>query len=260
MVEDSRHDRRLAAIMFTDIVGYTSLSQRDEALAMKLLTEHNDLLRPQFKRFGGREVKAIGDSFLVEFTNALDAVRCALAIQEALHERNQEALGRKLEIRIGIHVGDVIRGKKGDILGDAVNVSSRVEPVAEPGGICISEQTYDHVRNKLNAISFVKLKVPTLKNVSIPIDIYKVVLPWNEQKFEVNLIDRRRIAILPFTNISPDPNDEYLADGLTEELISTMSKIRELKVVSRTSTMQYKAKPKPIGEIGKELSVGTILE
>ncbi len=249
--------------MFTDIVGYTSLSQKDEDLALRLLAEHNDLLRRQFGKFGGREVKTIGDSFLVEFSNALSAVRCALAIQEAMQDSQigAQELGQALQIRIGVHVGDVIRTKNGDILGDAVNISSRVRPLAEPGGICISQQVYDQVRNKLKDVSFVSLYAHDLKNVSEPVQIYRVIPSSKEKgKMETRAFDRKRIAILPFTNISPDPADEYFSDGLTEELISTMSKIRELKVISRTSTMLYKSKPKPLVEIGKDLGVGTILE
>jgi adenylate cyclase len=247
--------------MFTDIVGYTSLTQRSEALAMELLSEHNAVLRPIFSKFGGREVKAIGDSFLVEFSSSLEAVRCAVAIQEVLHARNQSlATERSIRLRIGVHVGDVIYSG-GDIFGDAVNISSRIEPLAEPGGICISEQAYDQVRNKIE-LPFVKLENLSLKNVSVPIDAYRIVMPWSEGKptTQQAQLDQKRIAILPFANMSPDPNDSYFADGMTEEIISTASGISGLSVISRTSIMGYKGTTKKVGEIGRELNVGSVLE
>src|SRR5580658_161973 len=157
--------------MFTDMVGYTALTQRNEGLAMELLSEHNRLVRSFFPKFNGREVKAIGDSFLVEFSSALDAVRCAVGIQESLHQRNSTlSSDRRMELRVGVHVGDIIY-RDGDILGDAVNISSRIQPLAEPGGVCISRQVYDQVRNKVD-LHLVKLEEVALKNVSLPIDLY----------------------------------------------------------------------------------------
>jgi class 3 adenylate cyclase len=169
--------RKLAAIVFTDIVGYTALTQKNERLAMDLLAEHNRILRPIFLEFGGREIKTVGDSFLVEFSSALDAVQCALEIQGKMHNRNLDIqTDRRILLRVGVHVGDVITSG-GDILGDAVNISSRVEPLAEPGGVCISGQVYDQVRNKIE-LPFIKLENAPLKNVSVPVDVYKVVFPW----------------------------------------------------------------------------------
>jgi adenylate cyclase len=246
--------------MFTDMVDYTALTQRNERLAVELLSEHNVLLRSIFPKFGGREVKAIGDSFLVEFPSALEAVRCAVTIQEHLRERNQDLLTeRSIQLRVGIHIGDVIDGG-GDIFGDAVNISSRIEPLAEPGGICISEQVYAQVRNKLE-LRLVKLAVAHLKGVSVPVDVYRIVMPWamGESKESVEP-DRTRIAVLPFASISPDPQDEYFADGMTEELIKTTSSIAGLTLIARTSVMGYKGTTKKVEEIGNELSVGTVLE
>jgi len=172
-------ERRLAAIMFTDIVGFTALTQDNERLAMELLAEHNRLLRPMFPKFGGREVKSIGDSFLVQFSSALQAVQCAVAIQELLQSRSAELPKEKaLRLRVGVHVGDVVASGS-DILGDAVNIASRIEPLAEPGGVCISEQVYDQVRNKIE-LPLVKLDDAPLKNVSLPIDVYRIVMPWSE--------------------------------------------------------------------------------
>ena len=252
-------ERRLAAIMFTDIVGFTARTQRNEALAMGMLAEHNRLMRSIFPKYSGREIKTIGDSFLVEFSSALEAVRCAVAMQQGLRERN---LGLPAEdgigLRVGIHVGDVIHSG-GDILGDAVNVSSRIQPLADSGGICISEQVYDQVRNKFE-FPFQKIERRTLKNVSQPIDVYRIILPWAESGAgRLSSPYKKRLVILPLVNISADTRDEFFADGMTEELIATLSKIRGLKVIARTSAMRYKGEKKTVGEIGRELNVASLL-
>ena len=252
-------ERRLAAIMFTDVVGFTSMGQVDEDLALQLLGEHRAIVRPLVTRYHGTEVKTIGDAFLVEFASALEATRCAIEIQTAMHERNSGIVeGRQLEMRIGIHVGEVVH-EQGDILGDAVNVSSRIEPIAEPGGICISDQVYEHIRNKLDEpVEFLGEK--TLKNVRLPVKVYRIAMHWEKSVSEESKLDARRVAVLPLKNMSPDPNDEYFADGMTEELITALSSVTELTVIARTSVMQYKAAPKRIAEVGRELSVGTVIE
>ncbi len=245
--------------MFTDVVGFTALGQADEELALQLLEEHRGLVRPIISRHGGIEVKTIGDAFLVEYPSALEAVKCAMEIQKAMHERNAALPEeRMVQVRVGIHLGDVIHAR-GDILGDAVNVSSRIEPLASPGGVCISEQVYDHVRNKMG-VKFERLEGKTLKNVSLPIDVYRMVMPWEAKGEQTAVLDSRRIAVLPLKNMSPDPNDEYFADGMTEELITSLSSVKELTVIARTSVMQYKNAPKRIADIGRELSVGTMIE
>ncbi len=169
--------RRLAAIMFTDIVGYTALSQRDESLSLRLLAKHREIVRPVFTRYGGHEIKTMGDAFLIEFDSALDATECAVEMQKVLRKYNERA-SRKLLVRIGVHVGDVVH-QDGDVYGDAVNIASRIEPLAAGGEICISEQVYDQVRNKMS-YPLMKLESQNLKNVAFPIDVYKVVLPWND--------------------------------------------------------------------------------
>ena len=252
-------ERRLAAIMFTDMVGYTALGQRNESLSLALVVEQRKLIRPILRRHRGREIKTIGDAFLVEFGNTLDAVRCSYDIQRASREFNfSRPNDRRLMLRIGLHLGDVEKSK-GDILGDAVNVASRIQPLAADGCICLTQQVYDQVANKFE-LPLQAIGKKKLKNLAEPIEVYRVVMPWETEPTLSDELNPRRVAVLPFANMSPDPEDEYFADGMTEELISTMSKIGELSVISRTSIMQYKDKPKPIGEIARELNAGTILE
>ncbi|HXW95300.1 MAG TPA: adenylate/guanylate cyclase domain-containing protein [Nitrososphaerales archaeon] len=254
----SQGDRRLAAIMFTDMVGYTALTQTNESNAIQMLERHNQLVRPFFLKYRGNEVKTIGDSFLVEFGSALDALRCAVEIQSDLHQYNSShAEEQKILLRIGIHLGDVIH-KDGDVFGDAVNLSSRIQPLAEPGGVCISRQVYDQVQNKFELPIF-SMGEQRLKNVNAPQEVFRVLMPW-EKKDLLPPAGSRRVAVLPFANLSPDPADEYFADGMTEELISTVSRIDGTEVISRTSVMQYKKAPKTIREISRELDAGTVLE
>jgi len=251
-------ERRLAAIMYTDIVGYTSLTQRDESSTLQALEKHRSLLRPHFSSHGGREIKTIGDAFLVEFQSALDAVLCAIAVQQMMHDR-KVARGEAISLRIGIHVGDVVENGS-DILGDAVNIAARIYPLAEPGGICISDEAYKQVRNKSD-LPFVSLGETPLKNVTTPIEVFKVQMPWERSAtVQSPTFATNRIAILPFRNMSPDPSDEYFAEGMTEEVISTVSGISGLEVISRTSVMNYKGSAKNVEEIGKELKVGSVLE
>jgi adenylate cyclase len=259
-VEESR--RRLVAIMFTDMVGYSALAHTDEATALQVLDRHNRLLRPIFSKFRGHEVKTVGDAFLVEFESALDAARCALEIQQTLHAHNQTATeDRAIRVRIGIHVGDVIQSS-GDVLGDAVNIASRIEPLAEPGGICLTQQVFDQIQNKLTA-PITRLPPVALKNIHPPIAVYRIVLPWEthpREKVVSASPEGRNLAVLPLANISPDPKDEYFADGLTEELITTLSQVRDLSVIARTSVLPYKSAPKSIAQVGVELGVDSVLE
>jgi len=254
--------RRLAAVVFTDIVGYTALAQRDESLALGLLEKHNSLIRSVISAYRGKEIKTIGDAFLLEFESTLDALSCAVEIQRAFWKWNESLPeGGKIFLRIGVHVGDVIV-RNNDILGDAVNVASRIEHEADPGGICISEQVYSQIRNKVN-YQFVKLTQRKLKNVELRMDLYSMGMPWNSKGTGSNLqiSARNRIAVLPFANISPDPVDAFFSDGLTEELISTLSEIKELRVIARTSVNRYRGDTdKDAAEIGSELQVSYILE
>jgi TolB-like protein len=246
--------------MFTDMAGYTALGQRNESLSIALAEEQRKLVRPVFNRHNGREIKNMGDAFLVEFSNALDAVRCAYDVQRASREFNiSQPSDQRIILRIGLHLGDVVESK-GDISGDAVNIASRIQSLAEDGGICVTRQVYDQVQNKFD-LPLKSLGSKSLKNVSAPLEVYKMVLPWEkEQKATAALLDTSRVAVLPFANMSPDPGDSYFADGITEEIISTLSGVSGLNVISRTSVMGYKGTTKRVKEIGGELEAGSVLE
>ncbi len=284
--------RRLAALMFTDMVGYSALVQHNEPQALALLDEHNALLRSIFPSFHGKEIKTIGDAFLVEFSSALEAAQCAVAIQEQLEERNKAVdPGRHIRIRIGLHVGDVVY-KDGDVYGDGVNIAARIEPMAPPGGICCSGEVANQIQNKIG-LPLTKLGKAELKNIETTIVLYEILLPWRKHAsrpiFKQGWVrpalfilfalvagpggfflwqfltsstgySRERVAVLPFKMISADAGDEYFADGITEELISTLSKVGSISVIARTSVMKYKGLAKDAREIGGELMVGTILD
>jgi adenylate cyclase len=284
--------------MFTDMVGYSALTQKDEALALRVLEEHRAIIRPLLTKHGGREIKTIGDAFLVEFSSALAATACAIEIQKTLFERAESRPGgHAVQLRIGLHVGDVIY-KENDVFGDGINIAARIEPLAEPGGICISEDVARQIQNKID-YSLVRLGTGELKNINLTVDIYRVIRPWEKRHF--GFMDRfafffakrksrrlaaalliilallavllwrtgpasraslpaNRVAVLPFVNISNDSREEYFADGMTEELISSLSKIHDLNVIARTSVAKYKGVRLDITEIGNALHVGSILE
>jgi adenylate cyclase len=186
---DETEQRRLAAIMFTDMVGFSAVSQRNDNLALELLEEHRRVLREIFPRFNGIEIKTIGDAFLVEFHSALEAARCAIEIQRALAKRNHDVTpDRRIELKIGIHIGDVVH-RGGDVYGDGVNIASRIEPLAGPGGICVSIDVERQVRNTLEA-DLEKIAPTELKNISVAMDLFRIVLPW-EHKSEVRSEIRR---------------------------------------------------------------------
>jgi TolB-like protein/class 3 adenylate cyclase/Flp pilus assembly protein TadD len=299
MAEELNKHRRLAAIMFTDMVGYSALSQRNEALALELLDEHRRLLREVFARHGAREIEAVGDGFFVECPSALAAAHCAAEIQRLLHERNAaQTSDRRFLVRIGLHLGDVVaQGNR--VHGDGVNIAARIERLAEPGGVCLSEDVARQIQNKIE-LPVRKLGRADLKNIELPVEIYRLVLPWDaphrslteQLAFSLHRrqtrsaliaaalliiavaiaggyvwrhratseVNNNRLAVLPFVSLSPDQNDEYFADGITEELIARLSRVSGLEVIARTSIMTYKSTPKKIVEIGRELDVGTVLE
>ncbi|HTS32416.1 MAG TPA: adenylate/guanylate cyclase domain-containing protein, partial [Thermoplasmata archaeon] len=237
----------------------TQLAQRDEKAALQLLRELDGLARPTLEGHRGRLVKSTGDGLLAEFGNALDAVECAVDFQRRAFERSSE--GREpLKVRIGIHVGDV-ESEGTDILGDAVNIAARIEPMAEAGGICLSGPAYDQISNKV-PYTIEKLGPKSLKGVARLIDVYRVLLPWAEAPVVEAPGDggNRRLAVLPLANMSSDPENEYFADGMTEELISTISRVPTLSVISRTSVMPFKKPGTSLKEIGRQLDAGWLLE
>ena len=290
--------RKLAAIMFTDIAGYTALMSQDEEQALHLLQKNRALLKPIIEQFRGEWLKEIGDGTLSSFASAVDAVNCALEIQHILRHDPD------LSIRIGIHIGDVVF-ERGDVFGDGVNVASRIEPLAEPGCICVSEQVYDSIRNK-PGIETTFLGEQQLKGIDHPIRIFTVTeqraalreperaapLPLLRRKWAVlgvaaaaslavvvilllrggpgtprggyaqgpeAALGAKSIVVLPFANYSEEEGD-WFSDGITEEIITHLSKIGDLKVISRTSAMQYKGTDKSLRQIGEELGVAAILE
>ena len=256
--------RRLAAIMFTDIVGYSALSNKNEALALDLLREHNELLRPIIHAFNGREIKTIGDAFLVEFASALEAVSCAVVMQRDMAERNNEGnKNRRVKIRIGIHLGDIVH-QDNDVFGDGVNIASRIEPLAAPGGICFSRQVYDQVRNKIKEelISAGKHK---LKNIEEPSEIFYVKLPWDPAATTVTAqstgaATSRSVVVLPFTDMSREQDQEYFCDGIAEDIIDALSRVEGVKTVARSSAFAFKHKNMDIRDIGKTLNVENVVE
>lgn len=266
----SEEQRRVAAIMLTDIVGYTAMTQRNESLSLQLLQAHNELLRPSFSRHGGREIKTIGDAFLVEFESARDAYNCAIDVQQLLHnyDKNIPSKDMQILVRIGIHVGDVVH-QENDVFGDAVNICSRIQPLAPPGGICVSEEVRDEI---LDASPFELRKLPTpeLKNVMRRVEVYQVLLPWSsssesaqpkskKSSSTASISIKKRLAVLPLSSIGAEASDEYFADGVTEELITVLSNIKDLRVIARSSVIRYKG-VHDIAEIGKELNVGSIID
>jgi adenylate cyclase len=244
--------------MFTDMVGSTASAQLNETAALKNREEQEAFVRPLFAAHQGREIKSMGDGFLAEFDSALRATQCAVEIQRRVYERNARPGMAPMHLRIGIHLGDVEQ-QGSDIFGDAVNIASRIESVAEPDGICVSNAVHEQVWNKISE-ELEKLPLTELKGIRRPMDLYRVVLPWNHKGAISEESGSGGIAVLPFKSISPDPKDEYIAEGLTEELISVISQLRGLRVISRTSVMQYRATTKPVSQIGAELGVSSILE
>ena len=193
--------RKLAAIMFTDMVGYSALSQRDDKLALELLEEHRQLLREIFPRFNGTEIKTIGDAFLIEFNSALEAAQCAIEIQRTLAKRNHDVPAeRRIELKIGIHIGDVVH-RGGDVYGDGVNIASRIEPLAGAGGICVSMDVERQIRNALEA-RFEKLAPTELKNISVTMDLFRIVLPWEQPSKSEIRSPKSEIGKRPVTSTS----------------------------------------------------------
>jgi TolB-like protein/class 3 adenylate cyclase/tetratricopeptide (TPR) repeat protein len=271
MAIEEFEQRKLAAIMFTDMVGYSALAQRDERLALELLEEHRAFLRPAFLKHQGQEIKTIGDGFLVEFASAVAAVNCAVELQEALAQRNLSTpAGRQLQVRIGIHLGDVLH-RGDDIVGDGVNIAARIEPLADSGGIAITQQVFDQVYNKIPE-TLARIGKVELKNIQRPVEVYRIILePETREaaagKRETSTPARqpsreqqRSIAVLPFVNMSSDRENEFLSDGISEDLLNALSWIEGLRVAASTSCFAFKGRNEDIRKIGDALGVETVLE
>ncbi|RWE57334.1 adenylate/guanylate cyclase domain-containing protein [Mesorhizobium sp.] len=260
-MSDERIQRRLAAVMAADVVGYSRLMEKDEAGTLAALkSRRKQVLQPLVARHNGRVFKVTGDGVMVEFASAVNALQCAMDVQHAMATANS-ALPEKLQIvlRIGVNLGDVmVEGS--DLYGDGVNIASRLETIAEPGGILISGTVYDHVRNKIN-VGFDDLGAQTLKNIAVPVRIYRVSsMPPVVISTSKAITDKPSIAVLPFTNMSSDPEQEYFADGLAEDLITDLSKVPGLLVIARNSTFAYKGKSVDIRSVARDLSVRFVLE
>ena len=259
-----RVERRLAAIFAGDVAGYSRLMGQDEAGTLARLRVHQrELVDPEIAEHKGRLVKTTGDGILIEFPSVVEAVSCAVAVQRGMALRNAEiAKDQRIEFRIGINLGDIIV-EEGDIHGDGVNVAARLESLAAPGGICVSRVVRDQVRDKLD-IAFEDLGEQALKNIARPVRVFRVTpdaaLSTAAPPPALALPDKPSIAVLPFQNMSGDPEQEYFVDGMVEDIITGLSRIKWLFVIARNSTFVYKVRATDVKEIGRELGVRYVLE
>ena len=308
MPEEQKTTRKLRAILSADVKGYSLLMADDEAFTIQTLKAYQTLMSDQIKQHNGRVVDAPGDNLLAEFSSAVDAVQCAVDIQKTLNDKNDSLPdGKRLEFRIGVNIGDVV--EDGDrIYGSGVNVAARIEGLSDPGGVCISRNTYGHIKDKLK-LGYEYLGQHEVKNIKDPVRIYKVLLdpedagkligekperakkkwvlpvvivtaiivtsivwyfyqsimkpviePASMENMALPLPDLPSIAVLPFTNMSDDPKQEFLSDGLTENIITALSKAPRLFVIARNSTFAYKGKPINVKQVSEELGVQYVLE
>jgi adenylate cyclase len=259
-------ERRLAAILAADVVGYTRLMGADEAGTLRHLTGlRQDVLEPLIAKHHGRVVKLMGDGLLVEFASVVDALTCAVAWQNDVAAQEAETdEDRRLQFRIGINLGDVIV-EGDDIHGDGVNVAARLEGLAEPGGVCMSRTVFNHVKGKVE-LDFEDLGEQTLKNVAEPVSVYRIAVDGSgtaaasPAKAPLPLPDKPSIAVLPFTNMSGDPEQEHFSDGITENIITNLSRFRDFFVIARNSTFAYKGKAVKMQDVSRELGVSYVLE
>jgi len=253
--------RRLAAILAADVAGYSRLMGADEEATLAALKAiRRELSDPKVNEHHGRIVKTTGDGLLIEFSSVVDAVRCAVEVQRAMAERNTEVPeARRIEFRIGINLGDIILDDD-DIYGDGVNIAARLEALTEPGGICVSRVVHDQVRDKLDVV-FEDMGEQQVKNIARPVHIWRVRLGAKPAvSAPLALPDKPSIAVLPFQNMSGDPEQEYFADGMVEEIITALSRIRWLFVIARNSSFTYKGKNVDVKQVARELGVRYILE
>jgi adenylate cyclase len=266
-------ERRLTAILSADVVGYSRLMRDDEDLTIRTLTGHREMMATLIDHNNGRVVDSPGDNLLAEFYSVTQAVDCAVEIQRELAERNTELPeDRRMEYRIGVNLGDVV--KEGTrIYGDGVNIAARLESMAEPGGICISGFVYNQVKNRLK-LEYEFIGEQFVKNIKEPVPVYRVlsfpgaaahrVIEAKKAAAKETLApsfqDKPSIAVLPFVNMSNDPEQEYFSDGMTEELISALAKVEGLKVISRTSAFYFKGEHVDLHMVGEKLKVENVLE
>src|SRR5581483_2645332 len=256
--------RRLVAILSADVKGYSRLMGDDEVATVRTLTSHREVMSTLIGRHRGRVVDSPGDNLLAEFASVIDALTCAVRIQQELQTRNADLpSARRMEFRIGINLGDVIvEGER--IYGDGVNVAARLESLADAGGICISGTVYDQVETKL-PFRYEPLGEQSVKNIAKPVRVYRVLDGGGDEPAPVHatalpLPDKPSIAVLPFVNMSSDPEQEYFSDGITEDLITDLSKLSGLFVISRNSVLTYKGKAVRPAQVSAELGVRYILE
>ena len=303
--------RKLAAILSADVAGYSSLMQTDEDSTIRILTNYRSTISKLIQKFRGHVVDATGDNLMAKFSSVVDAVNCAVEIQNELAERNAEfPKERRMDFRIGINLGDIVE-KEDRIYGDGVNIAARIESLADPGGICISGSAYEQIENKL-ALGYKYIGKHSAKNISKPITVYRVpigpagttakvkrkrstrqnrykpaliglslvvlvaiaFMAWNyyllppltSKKIDsksiatVGMPEKLSIAVLPFTNMGGDPNQEYFSDGITEEIITQLARFSDIHVIARNSSFTYKGKPVKVQQVGQELGVRYVLE
>ncbi|WP_095080342.1 adenylate/guanylate cyclase domain-containing protein [Mesorhizobium sophorae] len=268
--------RKIAAILVSDVVGYSRLAGADEdRILARLRALRSDLTDPTIAVHRGRVVKRTGDGSLVEFSSVVEAVRCAIEVQNAMLERNAGVPDdRRIEFRIGIHLGDVVQERDGDLMGDGVNIAARLEGICEPGNICLSEQAYWQVKSRLDIAIYDRGAVQ-LKNIAEPIRVYSLqvgvpakakpaapadALVPEKSSHPLALPDKPSIAVLPFVNMSGDAEQEFFTDGLTEDIITDLSNVSGFFVIARNSTFAYKGKPTDVRQIARDLGVKYILE
>jgi adenylate cyclase len=259
--------RRLAAILAADVAGYSRLMGADEEGTHERLKTHlRELVDPKIREHRGRIVKNTGDGFLAEFPSVVDAVRCAVEVQRGMIDREPEMReDRRIRFRIGVNLGDVIV-EEHDIFGDGVNVAARLEGLAEPGGICISRMVRDNVRDKLD-YTFEDMGEQQVKNIARPVRVYRVhdtdavgKISIAQAASVLPLPDKPSIAVLSFTNMSSDPEQEFLADGIAEDVITALSRYPSLFVIARNSSFTYKGRAVDVKQVGRELGVRYVLE
>jgi TolB-like protein/class 3 adenylate cyclase/Tfp pilus assembly protein PilF len=262
-----RVERKLAAILAADVAGYSRLMGADEEGTLSRLKAHRkDLIDPKISEYRGRIVKTTGDGILIEFPSVVDAVRCAIDVQRAMADRNAgEPSGQRIQFRVGVNLGDIIIDGD-DIHGDGVNIAARLEGLAEPGGICISQTVFNHTRGKIT-IDVEDLGEQALKNIVQPIHVYRIALKSSpgsamsrSPEPALALPDKPSIAVLPFQNMSGDAEQEYFTDGMVEEIITALSRMRWLFVIARNSSFTYKDRTVDVKQVGRELGVRYVLE